>query len=93
MASRGGKRNGAGRKPGALTKATREIAEREVLSGDLTPLEYMLRVMRDEGEQPARRDDMAKAAAPFIHARLQAIEANVAGKITLGDMLDAALNR
>jgi hypothetical protein len=29
----------------------------------------MLSVMRDEGEDPVRRDRMAMAAAPFVHVR------------------------
>jgi hypothetical protein len=33
------------------------------------PLEYMLRVMRDPAASHARRDDMAKAAAPYLHPR------------------------
>lgn len=40
----------------------------------ITPLDYMLSVMRDEAEEPTRRADMAKAAAPFVHPRLAAIE-------------------
>lgn len=35
----------------------------------MTPLEYMLHVMRDEEADPARRDRMAQAAAPFVHAK------------------------
>lgn len=38
----------------------------------MTPLEYMLRVMRDPDEDPARRDRMAMAAAPFVHVRTAA---------------------
>jgi hypothetical protein len=34
-----------------------------------TPLEYMLRVMQDPNVPDARRDEMAKAAAPYIHSR------------------------
>jgi len=34
-----------------------------------TPLEYMLTVMNDEGADPARRDRLAIAAAPFLHGR------------------------
>jgi len=29
------------------------------------PLDYMLAVMRDEDAEPWRRDEMAKAAAPY----------------------------
>ena len=39
-----------------------------------TPLEYMLRIMRDEAAESTRRDDMAKAAAPYLHPRLSSVE-------------------
>ena len=70
---RGGARKGAGRKPGAVTQKTREIANQAAASG-LTPLEYMLGVMRDPLVVPARRDDMAKAASPYMHAKLASVE-------------------
>jgi hypothetical protein len=66
----GGKRAGAGRPPGSRNRATKEAREAAAASGEL-PLEYMLRVMRDKKSTRARRDDMAKAAAPYIHPRLQ----------------------
>ncbi|AXC50053.1 hypothetical protein DRW48_10445 [Paracoccus suum] len=37
--------------------------------GGMTPLEYMLAVMNDAEQEPTRRDRMAMAAAPFVHAR------------------------
>lgn len=43
--ARGGKREGAGRKSGALTTRTREIAERAIAEGK-TPLDIMLDNMR-----------------------------------------------
>lgn len=42
---RGGRREGAGRPSGALTKRTREVAERALTEGK-TPLEVMLENMR-----------------------------------------------
>jgi|SRR5215218_1230364 len=36
---------------------------------NLTPLDYMLRVMNDPTAQPERRDRLAIAAAPFCHPR------------------------
>ena len=63
-----GKKTG-GRQKGAANKRTREIADKAVAEG-LTPLEYLLSVVRDEGEDRATRIDAAKAAAPFIHPRL-----------------------
>lgn len=79
---RGGARKGAGRKPGSSTKKTREIAD-AAIAGGVTPLEYMLTVMRDDSthddprvqaQREAMRFEAAKAAAPYIHPRLQAIE-------------------
>ena len=39
-----------------------------------TPLDYMIRVMRDEEADIARRDWAAQAAAPYLHARLASVE-------------------
>ena len=74
----GGKRPGAGRKKGSPNKRSVEIAAGAVAAG-ITPLEYMLAVMRDKGADLSRRDEMAKAAAPFIHPRLSAIQGVVDG--------------
>lgn len=38
------------------------------------PLDYMLRVMRDPNATAKRRDEMAKAATPFLHSKLASIE-------------------
>lgn len=70
---RGGFRENAGRKPGSANKRAAELVE-EALKGGETPLEYMLRVMRDPAVEHPRRDDMSKAAAPYVHAKLQAVE-------------------
>ena len=51
-----------GRQKGVANKRTREIADAAAREG-LTPLEYMLGVMRDEEADPERRDRMAAAAA------------------------------
>lgn len=81
--TRGGARKGAGRKPGSATQRTRVIADRAMADG-LTPLEYMLKVMRTEPDptlEPRElasaivmRFEAAKAAAPYIHPRLAAVE-------------------
>lgn len=73
--ARGGARTGAGRKAGATTTKTRDIANKAADEG-LTPLEFMLSVMRDTGAERSERLDMAKAAAPYIHPRLSSIEAS-----------------
>lgn len=64
-----GKKTG-GRRKGAANKKTQEIANAAAATG-LTPLEYMLKILQDEQADTHRRDDMAKAAAPYIHPRLQ----------------------
>lgn len=70
---RGGVRPGSGRKKGSCTAKTREIADKAIAEG-LTPLEYMLQVLRDEAQDPDRRMDAAKSAAPYIHPKLSATE-------------------
>jgi len=64
----GGARPGAGRKPGSTNRISREAYERAKESGEL-PLDYLLRIMREESADEARRIDCAKAAAPYIHPR------------------------
>lgn len=44
--AKGGKRVGAGRKPGTVTLRAREIADKEIKSGELDPLTVMLSNMR-----------------------------------------------
>src|ERR1700730_6497385 len=68
-----GKKTG-GRKKGTPNKATTAAAIRaEVAASGEIPLDYMLRVMRDETAEPARRDAMAKAAAPYVHPSLASV--------------------
>jgi hypothetical protein len=69
----GGARPNAGRKPGALNKATAKAREQAEAGGEM-PLDFMLRVMRDTETDLPQRLDMAKAAAPYVHAKLAAIE-------------------
>lgn len=75
---RGGTRPGAGRPAGVRNKKTSARLEAIAASGD-TPLDYLLGVMRDAANELATRLDAAKAAAPYIHARLSAVE--VTGEI------------
>lgn len=42
-----------------------------------SPLDYMLRIMRDPVQDDDRRDAMAKAALPYMHARLTSIDDQV----------------
>ncbi len=40
----------------------------------MTPLELMLKVVNDESAPMARRIEVAKAAAPYIHPRFAAVQ-------------------
>ena len=69
---KGGYRVGAGRPKGSRNKTRNETSadiEASAVAENMTPLEYMLKVMRDPREDAGRRDRMAIAAAPYCHAR------------------------
>jgi hypothetical protein len=87
--SHGGARPGAGRKAGSATKKTREIANKAASEG-ITPLDYMLSLLRDEGQELGVRLDAAKSAAPYIHPRLSTVDATIEGglRIEIVDDLD-----
>lgn len=71
--ARGGARPGAGRPAGAQNRRTIEQVEAIVASG-LTPLEYLTSVYQDIMADEAKRIDAAKAAAPYVHAKLNSVE-------------------
>ena len=71
--SRGGSRPGAGRPPGSVNKLAKDAHERAA-AGGILPLDYLLQIMRDNGADEARRIDAAKAAAPYLHAKLQPVD-------------------
>ena len=74
--SRGGARPGAGRKPGTPNRVTAELQAAVAASGE-TPLEYLLRIMRDPTADNSRRDQAAKDAAPYVHSKLASVDATV----------------
>lgn len=68
--ARGGYRPGAGRPKSASVKTEVE-ARREGEKANMAPLDYMLSVMNDSAADEARRDKMAIAAAPYVHAKAE----------------------
>jgi hypothetical protein len=69
--SKPGEKRG-GRKKGTPNK--RESLRRQAIAQTgVTPLEFMLGVMANTGNPPLMRLDAAKSAAPYVHARLQAV--------------------
>lgn len=87
---RGGRREGAGRPKGSATLKTRQKANEILEDGGLTPLDYMLSVLRDESLAHEDRMDAAKSAAPYIHPRLAATENTHKIEKTLGEIFDEA---
>lgn len=78
--AKGGFRPGSGRpkgakniKPSPKIDVAADIAAAAHKSG-LSPLDYMLSVMRDDTIDGNRRDRMAVAAAPFVHSKAEAAD-------------------
>jgi hypothetical protein len=87
-----------GKKTGGRTKGTPNRAtarrEREIAKAGITPLDYMLKVMRDDKADDGRRDDMAKAAAPYVHPKLSSMQHKGSiGTYDLTKMSDDELDR
>jgi uncharacterized UBP type Zn finger protein len=65
---------------GRSTKAADTAAAITTTANTESPLDYMLRVMRDPDADDERRDAMAKAALPYMHARLSNVDGQVPNK-------------
>lgn len=74
--ARGGKRPGSGRKPGSVSQqsATRKEMQAKALANGISPLDYMLSILRDDKQEQSARFAAAKEAAPYVHNRLAAVE-------------------
>ena len=73
---RGGRRRGAGRKKGSPNKRKRTLASAQAevalaaAQEGTTPLAHMLSVLNNPNAPEARKDQMAAAAAPYMHPKL-----------------------
>ena len=90
----GGKRSGAGRPRGARNIRSEETA-REIEESGLTPLQYLMDIVRDEEAPRKDRIECARAAAPFVHARLSSVDMDLrtsdkrsTSELTLDEMAD-----
>jgi hypothetical protein len=63
----------AGQKQGSVAKIDAE-ARKRMIEGGITPLDFLLAVMRDNHQDVRVRLDAAKTAAPYCHARLASTE-------------------
>src|ERR1700722_3171901 len=66
---RGGKREGAGRRAGAIGKKKAQMIE-EISESGITPLQYLLDELRDESLPRKDRREAVIAAAPYIHSKM-----------------------
>lgn len=81
-----GKKTG-GRTKGTANKRTSALSKAMdmlMIQNGLTPLEFLLTVMRDRKHDFQLRIDAGKAAAPYIHPKLSNIELTGADKGPLG---------
>lgn len=83
-----GERRG-GRQKGTPNKVTAELKQMaaELGKDGATPLSMMLEVMRDETKDLRLRLEAAKAAAPYMHARLSAVELTGSLRVSHEDAL------
>jgi hypothetical protein len=79
MAGRGQTKTG-GRKKGVKNKASVK-REAEIKASGITPLEYMLGVLRDPDSSDEDKRWAAEHAAPYCHPRLNAV--NLSGGVTM----------
>jgi hypothetical protein len=73
MGIKGGVRPGAGRKKGVPNKKTAAQA-RAVAESGMTPLDFLLWVMRNDDAELGQRLDAGKAAAQYVHPKLQPVD-------------------
>lgn len=85
-----------GRKTGGRQKGTPNRAsaarQQEIVASGLTPLDFMLAVLRDEAKPFEARFEAARAAAPYVHPRLTAT--HLSGTLNsnpLAELTDAEL--
>lgn len=74
--SAGGAREGSGRPAGSISRRHAEVLASALASG-ITPVEFMLRTLRDENADPKERAWAAEKSAPYVHARPAPLERTV----------------
>lgn len=70
----GGKRKGSGRKESKVTRRTREVANKIAADDDITPLEYMMGVLRETPEKLKAKYDAGELSSEEFIVELQAMQ-------------------
>ena len=73
----GGRRANSGRKPGAVTVRTRAVGKDVLADGQLSPLEFLLSIVRNENEPAQRRLEAAKHAVDKTIIRMHGADHKV----------------
>lgn len=85
----GGKRPGAGRKPGSGNRQVLswngELLADPATLKTMSPLRFLLEVMRDPAASKKARMEAAKAAAPYVHGRPRSPDPDDQVGLPLGD--------
>jgi hypothetical protein len=68
------RKTGARKAEAAPAGSTVRVTNVRKVAGDLSPIDYMLSILRDETQSQGDRMDAAKAAAPYLHARLSGVK-------------------
>lgn len=76
MARTGGARPGAGRPKGSVQRRSVDAVAKAVAEG-ISPVEYMLGIMRNGEADPKERAWAAEKAAPYVHPRPAPMERTV----------------
>lgn len=82
--SKPGERRG-GRQKGTPNKAT-AAREAAVKASGLTPLEYMLKIMRNRKLPRDVRLDAARSAAPYVHPKRASVEHRIPDPIPIASV-------
>lgn len=67
-------RQNNGRRKGAINKRTKALIDKAERNGKMLPAEFLLKQMHNRKNSLDVRMQAAAAAAPYYHARLQAIK-------------------
>ena len=76
-----------GRKKGSKNKAT-AAREKEIKESGLTPLDYMLEILRDDKATGEDRKWAAGQAAPYCHSKLSTVDHSGSLNITHEEALE-----
>ena len=77
-------RKTGGRVAGVSKNKATKAREQALAASGLTPLEFMLRVMRDEANDLNMRLSAAKSASPYVHPSLSSVDMALTGNVQLG---------